>query len=564
MAKKPLEIDMIAGSQLRDTQGEMLSVEGADISDLQAGKGRLNDNHGKGFFNSIGTVTDAKKIFKKEDCENDRHSYYWDKVKAPFIYVRGYLFDDEDHPNARAAAAILRNIHKNDSPLQLKASVEGGVLARGISDNTLLAKTKIHSVALTFTPANKNTLVEPVSLDKTSFNEEEDTRIIKSVLHLAKTNVPSFRHIVRDAAAQKIEDNLNKISDLSKKLGLPQNFSNISKQSILENAIEDKIKHNVALIHSIITGSEDLDKGLKETGLAAALSAGLMASTPQQAEAKRYNPPVAKRPISAVVNKKPKLGSMVIRNNDHAPHIAMYEKVKQTNPFLGITGFIESSGGLQHDGHITLTAKDMNYGHTAGGIWAMLPNHAAFTISKDKQLAAKYPQLAKLAKTVKNKNFKHHIFTNTFNKDPQAAADFAISAYNYLRTKFKSYDAMAAAWNIGISGTMKLLKNGKNALANLGYVQKFRKGYREYLNQRRLASDRADNMSKALMAGYGGGSAPTSRVGGAVLQSEWSPKSLKYITCDRCGKEQVHAKYQVKCRHCNDNFSLKKLNEILS
>jgi hypothetical protein len=43
--KKPLEIDMIAGSQLRDTQGEMLSIEGADISDLTTGKGRINDNH---------------------------------------------------------------------------------------------------------------------------------------------------------------------------------------------------------------------------------------------------------------------------------------------------------------------------------------------------------------------------------------------------------------------------------------------------------------------------------------------------------------------------------------
>src|SRR5665213_3220212 len=108
---------MIAGSQLRDTQGEMLSVEGADISELEAGKGRFNDNHGKGFFNSIGRITKAKKIFKREDCDDKRHEYYWDKVKAPFVYVAGYLYDDEDHPNARAAAAILRNIHKSDTPV---------------------------------------------------------------------------------------------------------------------------------------------------------------------------------------------------------------------------------------------------------------------------------------------------------------------------------------------------------------------------------------------------------------------------------------------------------------
>src|SRR5688500_5534694 len=203
MSKDPLEIDMIAGSQLRDTQGEMLSVDGADIADLQIGRGRLNDNHGKGFFNSIGKVTSAKKIFGPEDCEDDRHKYYWEKVKSPFIYVRGFLYDDEDHPNARAAAAILRNIHKSDCPLKLKASVEGGVIARGLKDSNLLARTKIHSVALTFTPANQNTLVEPLNLKKTNVDWEEDKRLIKSVVHLAMTNVPSFRHITRRASAEK-------------------------------------------------------------------------------------------------------------------------------------------------------------------------------------------------------------------------------------------------------------------------------------------------------------------------------------------------------------------------
>jgi len=137
MAKsKKLLIDMCAGSELKDTQGETLSIEGCDISELEAGRGRFNDNHGKGFFNSLGRVTSAKKIFKAEDCDNDRHSYYWDKIKAPYVYVAGELYNDEDHANAKAAAAILRNIHREDTPLAMKASVEGGVLARGISDPT--------------------------------------------------------------------------------------------------------------------------------------------------------------------------------------------------------------------------------------------------------------------------------------------------------------------------------------------------------------------------------------------------------------------------------------------
>ena len=33
-----LEIDMIAGSELRDTQGEVLSVDGADITELDPNK----------------------------------------------------------------------------------------------------------------------------------------------------------------------------------------------------------------------------------------------------------------------------------------------------------------------------------------------------------------------------------------------------------------------------------------------------------------------------------------------------------------------------------------------
>ena len=243
---------MIAGSQLRDTQGEMLSVEGADISDLMAGRGRLNDNHGKGFYNSIGKVTGAKKIFKEEDCENDRHKYYWSKVKAPFIYVKGELYDNDDHPNAKAAAAIIRNIHKADTPLKIKASVEGGVVSRGVSDSALLARTKIHSVALTFTPANNATLVEPISLDKSYVDEVADMALIKSVVHLAETDVPNFRYVTRHASADKVIDNTNKIKELALQLGF-ENFSipDLSHKQIIDHAAEDKIINNVKKINEI-------------------------------------------------------------------------------------------------------------------------------------------------------------------------------------------------------------------------------------------------------------------------------------------------------------------------
>lgn len=241
---KALKIDMMAGSQLRDTQGETLSVEGADISELQAGRGRINDNHGKGFFNAIGRVTSAKKIFKVEDCDNDRQKYYWDQVKTPYIYVTAELFNDEDHPNAKAAAAVLSNIHKTDCPLKMKASVEGGVVARGISDPTFLARTKIHSVALTMTPANNATLVEPISLNKSQRDEVADMVLIKSLMHLAESNVPSFRHIARDASANKVVENFEKIGkELSKATGLDVKIP--TKDAILAHALEQKIATNI-------------------------------------------------------------------------------------------------------------------------------------------------------------------------------------------------------------------------------------------------------------------------------------------------------------------------------
>lgn len=528
---------MIAGSQLRDTQGEMLSVEGADISELEAGRGRLNDNHGKGFFNAIGRVTSAKKIFKSEDCDDERQEYYWNKVKAPFIYVKGYLYDDEDHPNARAAAAILRNIHKADTPLQLKASVEGGVLARGISDNTLLARTKIHSVALTFTPANNNTLVEPTSLVKSESDEITDMELIKSVMHLAETNVPSFRHIMRDASATKVQNNLAKLVDLMKELGIEGNINIPSKQRILEKAIEHKIENNVAKIHELMAAikEEEMEKGLK-TSLAGAAMGAAMAMAPSQVSSEPVPKPIQQE--------KPKRS-----------HKEVWKEVSKKYPLLGAIGQVESSGGSNLD-HQMMEAG-MHKGHKAGGMFGMMPHSAAFILGKDEELAKKYPKLAEAAKDV-DKN--HELFTNTFNEDPDAAADFAISAYKRNKGKTKSDQQLTYSWLNGLKGSWNAYKEGgQNALNDHPYVQKV---MGEYQKMRPQKAQQKKPLNKALMAGYGGTGAPTSRVSGAVIQAEsleGSKPGFKYVTCDKCGKEQIYAKYQVKCRECGGSMSFEKL-----
>lgn len=303
MAKNErLWIDMCAGSELKDTQGETLSVDGANIDELIQGRGRFNDNHGKGFFNSLGRVTEAKKIYKVEDCENERQKYYWEKIKAPYVYCKGYLYNDEDHPNARAAAAILRNIHRDDTPLRLKASVEGGVLARGIKDPTRLARTKIHSVALTFTPANNATLVEPLEVNKSEIDWESDKQLIKSVQHLAETNIPSFRHITRHASANTIYENINKITELAKSIGVDIEVKDFNPEQIMEKAILNKVATNVSKINSMIKALAPA----KPVGGSSVRSAADEARTGKSAARDQYQQNIGKLKSSPVTPAKPK------------------------------------------------------------------------------------------------------------------------------------------------------------------------------------------------------------------------------------------------------------------
>jgi len=152
--KKATVIDGIASTEDLDSQNEVLSLNGADISDMTK-RGYFNDNHGSGFANTLGRITDAKKIFKEADADNDRQRAYWGKVKRPFLYVKGYLFDEAEHPNAKAVASIMKEFNKMGTPLDVQMSVEGKVKQRG--PNGLLKESMIRNVALTLVPANRHT-----------------------------------------------------------------------------------------------------------------------------------------------------------------------------------------------------------------------------------------------------------------------------------------------------------------------------------------------------------------------------------------------------------------------
>lgn len=179
---KNLILEGIFSVETPDTSGEVLSVEGADISDLQSGKATLNTEHinpedaddeeihkrdgenrddFKGFNAIVGRVINAKKIFSPDDCKSEREMTAWNEFRKPMIYGSVEIWDGPDaHDNARAAASIARMFSKAQEGPQLGLSVEGATLDR---QGNFLKKTVIRKMALTMKPANKAATVDIVA-----------------------------------------------------------------------------------------------------------------------------------------------------------------------------------------------------------------------------------------------------------------------------------------------------------------------------------------------------------------------------------------------------------------
>lgn len=148
-------IDGILGSEAIDSSGEVLSVEGADISDAAAGTMLLNWEHEpgkKGAQTIVGQVLYAKKIFSEQDCSGDRERMYWKKVKVPFIYGVSRLYDGAGHENAKAIAAIIRDNTANGELVVCRFSVEGQTME---SENGFLKTSAIRRCAVTVSPCNR-------------------------------------------------------------------------------------------------------------------------------------------------------------------------------------------------------------------------------------------------------------------------------------------------------------------------------------------------------------------------------------------------------------------------
>jgi ribosomal protein S27E len=154
------EVYGIVACESPDNVGETLLIDGIDISKLN----KFIDEHPEDpkAYDIIGAIKVAKKIYSEQDCRDEKQIRAWKHCQVPFVYVEGVLADNEGHPNAQSAAALLKFASRPDIKphLQIGLSIDGGIDERkneqGQPDENgkILSKTRGFSGAFTVKPCN--------------------------------------------------------------------------------------------------------------------------------------------------------------------------------------------------------------------------------------------------------------------------------------------------------------------------------------------------------------------------------------------------------------------------
>lgn len=189
-------IDGVFASEAIDSSGEILDIEGCDISTLDK-DGIANYEHREGDKSDprggnngeeiVGKILYAIKIMKESDCETDRQRDYWQRIgRIPFIYGMVRLYDGAGHSGAQALAAQIRDHHANGEPALVRFSIEGATLER---KGNRLVQCVARRVALTLKPCNRTAisgLIEdpkaPLGFDKKPSKQEKQVSDILSGL----------------------------------------------------------------------------------------------------------------------------------------------------------------------------------------------------------------------------------------------------------------------------------------------------------------------------------------------------------------------------------------------
>lgn len=156
---KGMVIDGAFSSEAIDSSGEIVKLDGLDISLFEEGQATANYEHqGKEGMGkeTVGHIIYVKKIFKPEDCEDARQRFYYKKAgEVPYLYGMIRLYDGAGHESAKALAAQIRDHVAHDEQILVRYSVEGTTLER---DSNIIKTSIGRKVACTIIPCNKTCL----------------------------------------------------------------------------------------------------------------------------------------------------------------------------------------------------------------------------------------------------------------------------------------------------------------------------------------------------------------------------------------------------------------------
>jgi hypothetical protein len=200
MTQQGTIIHGIAASQNLDSSGEVVDIAGLDISSLDK-DGVLNWSHKSDNASQIiGKILKAKKIFSEEDAEDDHQLYFWNKCKAPYVYVVGELFDAQGHSAAKDVAAMFRydqqnrGKHSNDV---IGFSIEGAKLSK---ESNVITRSIGRKVTIDPLPCNKQAVAEIVPASGKKSKDDVDS-IFKTEsiieIELIKKDDPSIWGLIK-------------------------------------------------------------------------------------------------------------------------------------------------------------------------------------------------------------------------------------------------------------------------------------------------------------------------------------------------------------------------------
>jgi hypothetical protein len=186
-------LDGVFASQAIDSSGEILDIDGCDISTL-AKDGVANYEHkegdkkveggGNNGEEVVGRIIYAKKVFSVSDCDTDREEKYWEQLKVPFIYGMVRLYDAAGHSGAQALAAQVRDHHANAEPLLVRYSIEGSTLERAKDQPNRLTISVARRIAMTLKPCNRTAISGLISDPKAPEGFEKQPETDKHVLRV--------------------------------------------------------------------------------------------------------------------------------------------------------------------------------------------------------------------------------------------------------------------------------------------------------------------------------------------------------------------------------------------